>query len=108
MQLLHSKFFLAKKDKIIIKAKNFICGFLYNYYSLEEIHLGNKNGDKLNTLNILKKLKNYTISSDLLRKEKIPYEWYIDSIIEYMKKLQNISTHYYVKSQTYTKTEKVV
>ena len=78
---------LDKKDKIIIKAKNFICGFLYNYYSLEEIHLGNKNGDKLNTLNILKKLKNYTISSDLLRKEKIPYEWYIDSIIEYMKKL---------------------
>ena len=78
---------LDKNDKIIIKAKNFICGFLFNYYSLEDIHLSNKNGDKFNTLNILKKLKNYTIISDTLRKEKIPYEWYIDSIIEYLKKL---------------------
>ena len=76
-----------KNDKIIIKAKNFICGFLYNYYSLEDIHLSNKSGDKFNTFNILKKLKNYTITSDLYRKEKIPYEWYIDSIIEYLKKL---------------------
>ena len=57
-----------KNDKIIIKAKNFICGFLYNYYSLEDIHLSNKSGDKFNTFNILKKLKNYTITSDLYRK----------------------------------------
>ena len=74
-------------DKAIIKAKNFICSFLYNYYSLEDIHLSFKNEKESNSINILKKLKNYTKSSDLLRNEKIPYEWYIDSIIEYLKKL---------------------
>ena len=74
-------------DKAIIKATNFICSFLYNYYSLEDIHLSFKNEKESNSINILKKLKNYTKSSDLLRNEKIPYEWYIDSIIEYLKKL---------------------
>ena len=74
--------------KATIKAKNFLCDFLYNFYSLEDIQLSLKNEDEFNSFNIFKKLKSYTESSDLLRKEKIPFEWYIDSIIEYFKKLQ--------------------
>ena len=74
-------------DKSIIKAKNFICAFLYNYYSIEDVHLSLKEEDKLNSLVILRKLKNYTNTTDLLKNEKIPYDWYIDSIIEYLKKL---------------------
>ena len=74
-------------EKTIIKAKNFICAFLYNYYSFEDIHLSLKKEEKNNSFNILKKLKSYTKSSELLSNEKIPFEWYIDSIIEYFKKL---------------------
>ena len=74
-------------DKSIIKAKNFICAFLYNYYSLEDIQLSLKKEDELNSLSILKKLKSYTKSTYLIKNEKIPYEWYIDSVIEYLKKL---------------------
>ena len=74
-------------NKVIIKAKNFICSFLYNYYSLEDIQLNVKKEDELNSLNILKKLKNYAKSSNFIKHENIPHEWYIDSIIEYFKKL---------------------
>ena len=73
-------------EKIIIKAKNFLCDFLYNFYSIEDIQLSLKN-EEINSLNILKKLKIYAESSNLIRKEKIPLEWYIDSVIEYFKKL---------------------
>ena len=74
-------------DKIVIKAKNSICAFLYNYYSFEDINLNLKKEENKNSFYIFKKLKNYTKSSDLLSNEKIPFEWYIDSIIEYFKKL---------------------
>ena len=86
------------KEKSIIKAKNFICAFLYNYYSLEDIHLTFKNENESNSFNILKKLKNYTKTSDQLRKENIPFEWYIDSIIEYLKKLpeQYVENDFYL------------
>ena len=86
------------KEKSIIKAKNFICSFLYNYYSLEDIHLTFKNENESNSFNILKKLKNYTKTSDQLRKENIPFEWYIDSIIEYLKKLpeQYVENDFYL------------
>ena len=60
---------------------------MYNYYSFEDIHLSLKKEEKNNSFNILKKLKSYTKSSELLSNEKIPFEWYIDSIIEYFKKL---------------------
>ena len=75
------------ENKVIIKEKNFICSFLYNYYSLGDIELNLKKEDEFNSLNILKKLKNYRKSYNLLRHENIPHEWYIDSIIEYYKKL---------------------
>ena len=75
----------------IIKAKNFICDLLYNFQSLNSINLDIDNKNKLNTLKILKELKKYLKSSDLLKDEKIPTQWYINSIIEYLKKIsQNL------------------
>ena len=70
-----------------IKAKNFICALLYNFHSLDKINLDNINKIKLNTLNTIKELKKYVKTSDLLNDEKIPSNWYINSIIEYLKKL---------------------
>ena len=71
----------------IIKVKNFICDLLYNFQSFNSINLDIDSKSKLNTLNILKELKKYLKSSDLLKDEKIPTQWYINSIIEYLKKL---------------------
>ena len=79
------------EENNIIKAKNFICDLLYNFQSLNSINLDIDNKNKLNTLNILKELKKYLKSSDLLKDEKIPTQWYINSIIEYLKKIpQNL------------------
>ena len=77
----------------IIKAKNFICDFLYNFHSLDIIDFNTESQEKnkLNTMNLLKELKKYIKSSDLLNDETIPSQWYINSIIEYLKKLpQNL------------------
>ena len=74
-------------ENIIIKAKNFICDFLFNFYSLDSIDLDNDSKRKLDTMNLLKEMKTYLKSSNLLNDEKIPTQWYINSIIEYLKKL---------------------
>ena len=74
-------------ENIIIKAKNFICDFLYNFHSLDDIDLDINIKNKLNTMNLFKELKKYLKSSDLLKDEKIPSQWYLNSIIEYLKKI---------------------
>ena len=71
----------------IIKAKNFICDLLYNFQSLEIMDLTEDLKNKLNIINILKEIKKYLKTYDLLSDEKIPIQWYINSIIEYLKKL---------------------
>ena len=74
-------------ENIIIKAKNFISDFLYNFHSLDDIDIDTDIKNKLNTMALLKELKKYLKSSDLLKDEKIPSQWYLNSIIEYLKKL---------------------
>ena len=75
----------------IIKLKNFIFALLYNFQSLDKIDFYIDNGNEPNTLNILQKMKTYVKPSDLLNDEKIPSKWYIDSIIQYLKKIpQNL------------------
>ena len=83
-------------ENIIIKAKNFICDFLYNFHSLDDIDIDIDIKNKLNTMGLLKELKKYLKSSDLLKDEKIPSQWYLNSIIEYLKKLpENLVEHDY-------------
>ena len=68
----------------LIKVKNFICALLYNFQSLDKIdfYLSDEN-----TISFLQKMKTCVKSSDLLNDENIPSQWYIDSIIDYLKKL---------------------
>ena len=89
----------------IIKAKNFICDFLYNFHSLDSIDFNSEKEEKnKNTMNLLKELKKYLNSSDLLNDETIPSQWYINSIIEYLKKLpQNLIENDY--SELYNQLE---
>ena len=88
----------------IIKLKNFICDLLYNFQSFNSINLDIDSKIKLNTLNILKELKKYLKSCDLLKDEKIPTQWYINSIIECLKKIpQNLIENDY--SELYRQLE---
>ena len=71
----------------LIKIKNFTSALLYNYIPLDNTDLDKENKNKLNTLNILKEMKKYLNPSGLLKDDKIPSVWYINSIIENLKKL---------------------
>ena len=69
----------------IIKCKNFISSILYNYRILNksDFSKGSTNG----IINILNELKYFMKSTNFLIDGTIPFEWYILSLIEYLKKL---------------------
>ena len=69
----------------IIKVKNFFSSLLYNYRKL--IITDFDQGTTSNTIDILKILKTFVKSSNFVVDDTIPSEWYIDSILEYLKKL---------------------
>ena len=69
----------------IIKCKNFLSSILYNYRILEKNDF-NK-GTTNNTTNILNELTHFMKSSNYLIDGTIPSEWYIKSLIEYLKKI---------------------
>ena len=69
----------------IIKVKNFFSSLLYNYRSL--IITDFEQGTTSNTVDILKVLKTFVKSSNYVVDDTIPSEWYIDSILDYLKKL---------------------
>ena len=78
------------KKNNIIKVKNFICSLLYNFDKLVE---NNFNRDKvgstekiLDELNILMKSAYFVIDGT------IPFDWYINSIYEYLKKIPDYLT----------------
>ena len=76
----------------IIKVKNFICYLLYNYDKLVE---KNFNPDKIeNTEKILDELNTLMKSSYFLIDGTIPFDWYINSIYEYLKKIPENLTKY--------------
>ena len=69
----------------IIKCKNFISSILYNYRILAKSDF-NK-GTTNNTMDILNELTYFMKSSNFLIDGTIPSEWYLMSLIEYLKKL---------------------
>ena len=74
---------ITKND--IIKVKNFICSLLYNFDKLVE---NNFNPDKIeNTEKILNELNTLMKSSYFVIDGTIPFDWYINSIYEYLKKI---------------------
>ena len=74
-------------DNLIIKTKNLISSSLSNYRILEETNFGDGNTE--NTFSILKKLKHFMKSTNYLVDEGIPSEWYIESLLENLKKFPN-------------------
>ena len=91
----------------LIKIKNFTSALLYNYIPLDSIDLSKENENKLNTINILKEMKKYLNPSGLLKDDKIPSIWYINSIIEYLKKLnENLKENDY--SEFYYELQKEI
>ena len=89
----------------LIKIKNFTSALLYNYIPLDSIDLNKENENKLNTINILREMKKYLNPSGLLKDDKIPSVWYINSIIEYLKKLpENLNENDY--SEFYNELQK--
>ena len=84
----------SDEDKMknnIIKVKNYFCSLLYNYRKL--ILTDFDEGKTSNTVDILKFLKNFIKSSNNIADNSIPSEWYIDSLLEYLKMIPNELTN---------------
>ena len=69
----------------IIKVKNCFSCLLYNYRKL--IITDFDKGTTSNTIDILKIIKAFIKSSNYVVDDSIPSEWYIDSLLDYLKKL---------------------
>ena len=72
-------------ENTIIKTKNVISTLLYNYRSLIESDF--QDGKTNNTIEIFKKLKLFMKSAGFVVDERIPSDWYIELLFEYLKKL---------------------
>ena len=70
---------------IIIKVKNFFSSLLCNYRQLVKTDFDE--GTTYKTIDILQELKTYMKSSDFVIDGSIPSEWYVNSLVEYLKKL---------------------
>ena len=69
----------------IIKVKNFFSSLLCNYRQLVKTDFDE--GTTNNTIDILKELKIFMKSSDFVIDGTIPSEWYVNSLIGYLKRL---------------------
>ena len=75
----------------IIKVKNFFSSLLCNYRNLirEDFDITSK----LNVTNILKELKNFTKTQNFVIDGSIPSEWYVSSLLKYLKKIPSELTN---------------
>ena len=71
----------------VIKVKNFICTLLNNYRTLVKADF--IEGTTNNTVSILNQLKNFMKISNFVVDGSIPSEWYVDSLLEYLKNIPN-------------------
>ena len=69
----------------IIKVKNFFCSLLTNYNKLVKTDFDE--GTTQNTEKILTELNNFMKSSNFVFDGTIPSEWYVKSLLEYLKKI---------------------
>ena len=81
------------KNKII-KIKNFFSSLLCNYRQLVKTDFDEGTTDK--TLDILRELRSFMKSSNFVIDGSIPSEWYVNSLIQYLKQLpENFSNNDY-------------
>ena len=86
-------FYIKELDKIennedqkknnIIKVKNYLCDVLYNCKKLNDLEFTSKD----NTLEILEEIKFFLKSNEFVIDNSLPYEWYVNSLLEYLKKI---------------------
>ena len=89
----------------IIKVKNFFCSLLYNCNKLVKTDFDE--GTTENTESILKELNIFMKSSNFVVDKSIPSEWYINSLLEYLKKIpEELTKNDY--EQLYNEIEKDV
>ena len=74
----------------IIKVKNFFFSLLYNYHKLVKTDFDE--GTTENTEKILIELNKFMKSSNFVMDGSIPSEWYVKSLLEYLKKLPEYLT----------------
>jgi hypothetical protein len=78
----------------IIKAKNYLSGLLYNCRDLEKSDFSLQK----NTLDILEEMRIYLKTSEFVIDNTLPYEWYINSLLECLKKIpQNLAENDFEK-----------
>ena len=81
-----SKNLVNDSRKIFVnKVKNFIYKLLNNYRTLVKTDF--IEGSVNTTINILKELKKYMKVSNFIIDGSIPSQWYVDSLLEYLKKI---------------------
>ena len=81
------------KNKII-KIKNFLSSLLCNYRQLVKTDFDEGTTDKI--LDILRELRSFMKSSNFVIDGSIPSEWYVNSLIQYLKHLpEPMSTNEY-------------
>ena len=69
----------------IIKVKNFLSSLLCNYRQLVKTDFDEGTTDKI--LDILRELRSFMKSSNFVIDGSIPSEWYVSSLIQYLKRL---------------------
>ena len=74
----------------IIKVKNLFFILLYNYHKLVKTDFGE--GTTENTEKILKELYMFMKSPNFVMNGSIPFDWYIKSLLEYLKRLPEYLT----------------
>ena len=78
----------------IIKIKNFLSSLLCNYRQLVKTDFDEGTTDKI--IDILRELRSYMKSSNFVIDGSIPSEWYVNSLIKYLKKLdENMANNEY-------------
>ena len=87
-QLPNSEIDVENRKNTVIKTKNFLCALLNNYLTLVKTYF--IEGTTNNTVNILKQLKKCMKISNFEIDGIIPSEWYVDSLLEFLKKFQMI------------------
>jgi hypothetical protein len=72
-----------QKKNTIIKIKNYFSGLLYNCKKLNQLEFSSKN----NTIEILNEIKFFMKSNEFVIDNTIPYEWYVNSLLDCLKKV---------------------
>ena len=83
---LEKKYILEEKERNIIKIKNYLCNSIGNFRLLNKLDFSEEAAS--NTVKMLNEIKAYmSLPNFILDNNTIPSIWYINSILDYLKKI---------------------